>query len=367
MNEIQVDDRITAVLEQYNCNPRDYRVFQIGNGLINTTFKVITPNKSFILQKINQSVFSQPALVINNADKINQFLAIEKQRNCYSLQLVPQLKSVSDKSYVEYQSADSNEVEVWRALKLIDNTITLESVNNDIVAEKTAAAFAAFNNALSQFDAAKLDDVIPDFHNLNLRMKQLKEAIAENKLARAEGVQSLIDYCFSQTKFINKISDLVIELPLRVTHNDTKINNLLFDAQSMEPVAVIDLDTCMSGFLMNDFGDMVRTCCSNIAEDDGDVSKMVLCKNIFKGLAKGYIKNIGQKMTDLERHSLVYGARLLPFICAVRFLTDYIKGDVYFSVKHPEHNQQRAANQFHLYSLLTKSKSELSQAIESVA
>jgi choline kinase len=364
MIELQKDNRFESILPQYGYPPKSCKIYKIGNGLINCTYKVISHDKSFILQKINHHVFSKPKQVIDNANKINQHLLEQQKQNNYPLQLIPQINNNdSTESYVCYQALGSTEVETWRALRMITNTKTIESVNSISLAEKVAEAFAIFSKSLNSFDANSLNIVIPNFHNLKIRLKQLKIATKQDKIGRKESVKHLINFCFEQNNFVADIADFSQKLPVRVTHNDTKISNLLFDSKGLNPVAVIDLDTCMPGFLMNDFGDMVRTCCSNLAEDAIDLENMHIRTDIFAALAKGYIQSIGEELTDLERRSLILGAQLLPFICGVRFLTDYLNGDVYFSIKHQQHNQQRAANQLHFYALLAQSKEELSEYI----
>lgn len=350
---------LAPILANYNYSPVDCQVVPIGNGLINQTYKVTSKKRSFILQRINRHVFSNPKQVIENADKLNQFLAEMKDSDKYDLSLVPQLKTIAGKSFVTHRPADSSESEFWRGLTLIDNTITIESIDNKYQAEQAAGAFAHFSRTLVGFDANKLHSVIPNFHNLNFRLQQLKDAVARNPFGRVNQVNELIKYCEEQIEFVIEVSKLIQRLPVRVTHNDTKISNLLFDSDSLNPIAVIDLDTCMPGFLMNDFGDMVRTCCSNLSEDSSELSQMIVRFDIFEGLVNGYVETFGDEMTKVERKSLVVGAQLLSFINGVRFLTDYINGDIYFGTSYAKQNWNRAANQLSLFHLLKENRQRL--------
>jgi Phosphotransferase enzyme family. len=166
----------------------------------------------------------------------------------------------------------------------------VESVDTPNQAKQVAASFGQFTAALSEFPAEKLDEVIPRFHDLSFRLEQLSNAVRLDKQQRLQDCKSLVDFCLEQTTFINKVAKIVRQLPVQVTHNDTKINNLLFCSESKAPIAVIDLDTCMPGFIMNDFGDMVRTCCSNLPEDGTDLESMKVRLDIFAALAEGYIQ-----------------------------------------------------------------------------
>ena len=162
------------------------------------------------------------------------------------------------------------------------------------------------------------------------------------------------------------MADLIKTLPVKVTHNDTKINNLLFSSNTHQAIAVIDLDTCMPGFLMHDFGDMVRTCCSNLPEDSTALDQMTIRLDIFSALAKGYISTLDKHISEIEKGSLLIGALLIPFMMAVRFLTDYIDGDNYFHIKHQEHNLERAKNQMQLFKLLSQQREQLDDIIANI-
>ena len=175
----------------------------------------------------------------------------------------------------------------------------------------------------------------------------------------------MVNFCFDQVNFIKKVAEFVAVLPVQVTHNDTKINNLLFNSESKKPIAVIDLDTCMPGFIMHDFGDMVRTCCSTLPEDGVELKDMQIRMDIFEALAASYIESFAGKITQLERESLIIGAQLLPFMIGIRFLTDYIDGDNYFHTNHATHNLERAKNQLHFFQLLHAAEDELTNLVNS--
>lgn len=351
---------LLEVLNYYDFSPLDYQITTLGNGLINDTFLIKSEQTSFVLQRINDFVFKQPDLVCKNADLINQHLQIKQQQGKYPLSTIRQLRNKYNDCLLDLPSG------YWRAITYIPDSYSIEAVETPQQAEKAATAFAQFNSALWDFPSANLAEIIPGFHDLTLRLKQLQCAIRADKVKRKANCQDAIDICHAQNEFIVEVDNLISTLPQKVSHNDTKINNLLFSIETHQAIAVIDLDTCMPGFLMHDFGDMVRTCCSNLPEDSTDLTQMIVRKDIFQALAKGYVLTLSKHMSKVEKDSLLIGALLIPFIMALRFLTDYLDGDNYFYVKHKRHNLERAENQLQLFTLLKQQRKELNEIIENV-
>lgn len=351
---------LDTVVEHYQLSSLNYSALPLGNGLINDTYLITSAKKPFVLQRINGHVFQKPWQVTKNADLINQHLSAKKVRGQYPLATIDQLPCTNNTSLLQLESG------YWRAIEFIPNSYSIDAVETPEQAEKAARAFAKFNAALSDFPAQNLAEIIPNFHDLGYRLQQLTDATTTNKAERKMHCQDIITCCFTQQDFINEVADLVTKLPVRVTHNDTKINNLLFDTKSHQAIAVIDLDTCMPGYLMHDFGDMVRTCCANLPEDDHEIEKMQIRLDIFKALAKGYISTLNGTISKSETESLIVGALMIPFMMAVRFLTDYLDGDRYFHVQHSQHNLARAKNQLQLFKLLMKQRQQLSDIVHNV-
>ncbi|WP_448568071.1 phosphotransferase enzyme family protein [Thalassotalea ganghwensis] len=349
---------LSSVLANYNCCIDDCSVSPLGKGLINTTYLVSCPTNKLVLQKINHHVFTKPDDVVNNAKLIAKHLQKKYQQGAYALIPLEQVANQNQQLLTEQQG-------YWRVLAYIKNCRTHEFVETAKQAEQVAAAFAQFTNALGDFDPQKLNIIIKDFHRLDFRLEQLKSAIQVNFDGRLSSCQQLVDFCLAQRAFIAEVADLEASLPLRVTHNDTKINNLLFSASTNEPVAVIDLDTCMPGLVMHDFGDMVRTCCSNLPEDGKQIERMKIRTDILSALAKGYISELKDTLTEQEQSSLVVGALLLPYMIGIRFLTDYLNGDSYFKTNYAEHNFVRANNQLQMYKLLEQMRTKITQNINS--
>lgn len=364
MNKTIIEDELQltldSVLTHFQRSSPGYSISSLGNGLINHTYLVKAGNKPFVLQRINEHVFRQPWLVTRNADLINQHLIMKKQLGNYPLATISQLTNTKNDTLLQLDSG------YWRAIEFIPCSYSVDAVTTTQQAESVANAFAEFNAALSDFPAQKLSEIIPDFHHLAHRLQQLTEAINTDKVKRKSHCQPLIDYCFEQQSFIKEVADLIKTLPVKVTHNDTKINNLLFSSSTHQAIAVIDLDTCMPGFLMHDFGDMVRTCCSNLPEDSPALDQMTIRLDIFSALAKGYISTLDKHISEIEKGSLLVGALLIPFMMAVRFLTDYLDGDNYFHIKHQEHNLERAKNQMQLFKLLSQQREQLDDIIANI-
>jgi Ser/Thr protein kinase RdoA (MazF antagonist) len=356
MTKVVDNETLNQVLMNYRCSIDNSTVSPLGNGLINNTYLVRNINANFVLQRINKHVFKKPKDVIDNAELVNKHLLAKKQNNLYSLSPIWQVSTVN-----EQQMVIDTDNEYWRAIQYIPNCFTVEEVETPEQAKQVGSAFAQFTASLSDFTATSLVETIPDFHNLSKRMKNLESVIKADSQGRLASCQALVDFCFSAQAFIDEVEELTQQLPIQVTHNDTKINNLLFCAKSNQPLAVIDLDTCMPGYLMHDFGDMVRTCCSNLPEDDTDLASMTVRFDIYTALSQGYIEAFDDKMSELEQQSLAIGAQLLPFMIGVRFLTDYLDGDNYFHVDHENHNLDRARNQLNLYRLLHKDREKLKE------
>ncbi|MCO4798621.1 MAG: aminoglycoside phosphotransferase family protein [Colwelliaceae bacterium] len=357
MSNVVDKKSLNEVLAFYHCSLNNSTVSPLGNGLINQTYLVRSINNNFVLQRINDHVFKQPEQVINNAELINNHLKNKQDQNQYPLEPMWQITSNNDSPMVKTTEG------FWRAIKFIPNCYTVEAVETSEQAEQVATAFGQFTSALSDFPTSQLKEIIPDFHNLDFRLGQLKKAVVDDPKNRLSQCQQLVDFCFEQNDFIKRVADLVASLPVQVTHNDTKINNLLFNSETHKPIAVIDLDTCMPGFIMHDFGDMVRTCCSNLAEDATDLENMHIRMDIFESLAKAYTKSFNGKISELEQESLIIGAQLLPFMIGIRFLTDYIDGDNYFHTNHDLHNLERAQNQLHLFKLLNSTQHQLAKSV----
>ena len=349
---VSLHSDIDTVLNNYDYDFAEVEIVVLGNGHINNTYKLTTPDCEFVLQQINHDVFPKTAELSSNAQKINLHLQRQKNSGNYPL-AVPQ--QILNKSGETFSKVGDN---FWRLMEFISNSYTLEEVESPKQAALVANAFAEFSCTLSDFPVEELAVIIEGFHDISFRMRQLNEAIEIDLRGRLSGCRNLVNFCLAQQGFIDQVVNISQKLPLHVTHNDTKINNLLFTEGGI-PCAVIDLDTCMPGLLMHDFGDMVRACCSNLAEDDSNIDDMEIKLDIFEALIQSYQNAFGNNISALEKDSLIVGAKLLPFSLGTRFLTDYLNGDSYFQVSREKHNLDRAHNQIQLFTLLCEAEPEL--------
>jgi len=324
-------------------NPESTQLSTISSGHINSTWLLTHFDQRFIVQKLNTHVFKHPAQLVSNAQLIEQHLNTKQQQNNYPLDIVKHINTCNN----EYLTMLNEEP--YRVLNFIEHSYSEDVVKNPAQAHQAALAFGTFASALHDFDTATLHTVIDDFHNLTMRFEQLNTAMTNSNKSRLNRCKNDIEYCLSQLHLVSELKTIAQHLPVRVCHNDTKINNMLYCSKTHKAKAVIDLDTCMPGFLLYDFGDMVRTFCSAEAEDSTNLDKVIIRKEIFEALVKGYLAPLKSIMSKKEQASLLLGAKIMPLMLSVRFLTDYLNNDIYFKTAYPEHNLVRTQNQLALY------------------
>ncbi|BBN80573.1 aminoglycoside phosphotransferase [Pseudoalteromonas sp. A25] len=324
----------------------------IGNGHINTTMLLKDGEQAVVVQKLNTDVFPKPEHLVENARAIEQHLAEKANNGEYTLNIIKHLPTVENDYLVNLEGG------VWRALEFIGGSYSEDVVDSVDKAQTAANAFGLFAKALDDFEAKQLHHVIPDFHNLAKRIEAFEQVLAEDPHGRASECAQVIAFCQSQFSLADELHNTCKEIPLRPCHNDTKINNMLFCSKTNQSKAVIDMDTCMPGYWLFDFGDMVRTFCSPEAEDSLNLDNVIVRENIFCAIVKGYVEPLAEILTEQEKQSFLLGAKVMPFMIGLRFLTDYLDGDNYFATHRAQHNLQRARNQFKLYQdVLAKEES----------
>ena len=334
-----------------------------GNGHINDTFLLVTANKRYILQRINNSVFPNPREVMQNIEKVTTHISekAESDKERATLTVV----KTNDGDIVFEDSIGS----YWRIYDFVEGTVARERVEcaNDFYI--CAEAFGRFQGYLADFPAEELFEGIKDFHNTPKRYENLMKAVEADKCGRAESVKAEIEFAIARKDFCSTLENARKEgtLPLRVTHNDTKLNNILFDAEDGHAVCVIDLDTVMPGYSVNDFGDSIRFGANTAAEDEVDLSKVSLDIELFKTYAEGFIKGCGGRLTKKEIELLPVGAIMMTLECGMRFLTDYLDGDVYFKTHRDGHNLDRARDQFALVADMEKKLDVMNAVVNSIA
>ena len=335
-----------------------------GNGHINDTY-IVHSQPNYILQRINKNVFTNPPAVMENIQGVTEFLrkkiiAEGGNPDRETLNLIP---TVDGKSY--YLHTDG---EYYRVYKFIERAVSYDIVENPMQLYHAARAFGKFQNMLADYPAEKLHETIVDFHNTPARYEQFKTALAKNASGRAKNAGPGIDFVLAREKDASIVVDALADgsIPLRVTHNDTKLNNVLLDEVTGEGVCVIDLDTVMPGSLLYDYGDALRFGGSSGAEDEPDLSKIWFDVEKFTAFTKGFIEVL-PSITEKELRLLPFSIKLMTLECGSRFLADYINGDVYFKTHYPEHNLIRARTQFKLVKEIEDKMDELNAIVTEIA
>ena len=359
--------KIDEAIEAFGIKGRLLTKQPYGNGYINDTFLLTyqLPNgerKRYILQRMNHSIFKKPEELMENVAGVTEYLrqVIVKQGGNPDRETLNVIKTRNGKNY--YTDSMGN---FWRMFLFIEQTICLEQVKSPEDFYDSAVAFGNFQRMLAEYPAQTLHETIPDFHNTVVRFQNLKKAIKEDRMGRVDLAQKEIAFALEREKDTSVLTDLLREgkLPLRVTHNDTKLNNILFDAETKKALCIIDLDTVMQGLSHYDFGDSIRFGASTGAEDERDLDKVELDLSLFEAFAKGYLEGCSGSLTDKEIEMLPMGAKLMTYECGIRFLTDYLEGDVYFKVHREGHNLDRTRTQFKLVADMEKKWVKMSAII----
>lgn len=349
-----LEETLRCVCEIFGIPGTMFKYEQETMGNINTTYRVTFQHedgtfKSYVVQKVNMYVFRKPRQIMSNIDLVTTYI---KQKNAEA--------GITDtRTFMHFYHTHNGKRQnfyvdedhsFWRISKYIEDSMTYEVCDSLFALEEAGRAFGRFQNNLSDFDAQKLYETIPDFHNTKKRMMDFMRHVVEDSCDRCDSVTPEIEYLVSVQKKATELSDMLDrgELPLRVTHNDTKINNVLFDKETESALVVIDLDTVMPGLVAHDFGDAVRFAANTAAEDEKDTSKVSFDLSKFTAFSRGFIPEVRDALTENEVNTLALGAFTMTVELATRFLDDYITGDNYFKTRYPGHNLVRAKSQIAL-------------------
>lgn len=340
---------INKILEQFDLKGNIKDIRPLGNGHINDTCLVTTCCEKYTFQRINTDIFKNPDELMDNLFAVTEYL----KKNYPDELTINYVRTKDGKKY--YKCEDG----CYRLSVYIDNVIALDSARSADDFYESAVAFGDFQKKLAGFPADTLNETIKDFHNTAWRIQNLKDAAKADKVGRLDGVMAEYEFCLAREKDI----DTGITLPLRVTHNDTKLNNVLLDEKTGKGVCVIDLDTVMPGLSINDFGDAIRFGASTAAEDEKDLDKVHFSLELFEAYVKGYKEGVGDALTEDEVKLLPHGAIMMTYECGARFLTDYLDGDNYFKTSYPEHNLVRARTQFKLVYEMEQNLDKMNEII----
>jgi hypothetical protein len=325
----------------------DIKAYSLGH--INDTYTVSYRQKNglmkrYILQRINTNIFREPELLMENIENVTTFLrlkitAVGGNPNRETLNLI---KTIDGKTYYK-----TKEGEYWRSYIFIEGARTYQVVENLKHFYHAGKALGKFEQMLKDFPAEKLHETIPDFHNTPKRFQALIRAVEEDKFNRAKDVRDEIEFVIARASDMSVLVELLMEgkLPLRVTHSDTKFNNIMIDDETGEGVCIVDLDTIMPGLSLYDFGDSIRSGANPAEEDEKDLSKVCLDLKLFENFTQGFLEGVNKSLTKLELEYLPFSAMLMTLECGSRFLTDHLNGDIYFKIHRENHNLDRARTQ----------------------
>ena len=339
------------IVNNFKIEGKVLEIVPFGTGHINRTFLIRTDEKDYLLQRINDDVFKDVEGLMENVVGICEHLKKKKEDSRGYMTII---NTINDKPYIRVKG------DYWRVYERIPNTIGLDMPESDEDFKQSAVGIGMFINDLADFDATKLNETIHDFHNTVDRYKKFHEVLKKDPVGRAKTCQKEIDFVLKHEYEASKLLDM--GLPLKVTHNDTKLNNVLLDIDTRKAICVIDLDTVMPGYIAYDFGDSIRFGASTALEDERDLSKVSMDINLYRIFTEGFLSAY-TNISDLEKESLPWGAKLMTLECGVRFLTDYIDGDNYFATNCLDHNLVRARTQFKLVEDMERKFEEMERIV----
>lgn len=341
-----------------------------GSGHINDTYAVTMDQSGvpvrYIFQRINHQVFKDPVGLMENVERVTRHIhhKLEEmnapQASRRALSVVPTRDGRS-----VYRDPAGN---YWRVYLFVENAATYDVIETPEQAYQAARAFGEFQKYLVDLPGGRLNETIPDFHNTPKRYHAFAEALARDVAGRAADAQAEIAFVQAREAMTHVLVDLHRQkkIPERVTHNDTKLNNVMLDNETNKGICVIDLDTVMPGLVLYDFGDLVRTSTSPAAEDERDLSKVEMQMPMFEALARGYVESAGDFLTQAELDYLAFSGKLITFEIGLRFLTDYLQGDVYFKVHREGHNLDRCRTQFRLVQCIEEQEEAMNALVRSL-
>ena len=355
-------ENLKAIVLKFNIEDKVTEVKPLGEGLINDTFKVYADgyeNPRYVLQRINNAIFQDVEMLQDNIEKVTNHIRkklIAKNECDINRKVLNFIRTKDDKKY--YFDGEK----YWRLMVFINDSVTYQAVTPEY-SYTAGLAFGEFQSMLSDIDD-NLGETIPSFHNIELRLAQLKEAVEKDAVGRAKEVRYYIDEIEKRAEEMCLGEQLHREgkLPKRICHCDTKVNNMLFDKEG-NVLCVIDLDTVMPSFIFSDFGDFLRSAANTGAEDDKNLDNIDFNMEIFEAFAKGYLEGTKSFLLPVEKENLPYAAKLFPYMQTVRFLADYINGDTYYKIQYLEHNLVRTKAQWKLFECAERKEPEMRAVI----
>jgi hypothetical protein len=360
---------ITSIVKHFHICGHLTEVRPLAHGHINDTY-VLTNKKDrhiirYILQRINHAVFKDPPLLMRNIIRVTEHIrsrmqSVDPDRASRQLVVIE-----SDDGTGFHKDANGN---FWRVYNFIEGAVTYDTVKSAELAYEAARMFGWFQKMLIDLPGPPLYETICDFHNTPRRLQTFQQILKEDACNRAKNAKAEIDFLFANAGFCDVLLNLIDKgrIPLRITHNDAKVNNVMLDKTTKKGVCVIDLDTVMPGLSLSDFGDMVRTTTTSADEDERDLSKVVMNLPMFETLVRGFAEQTKNFLTSSEKKHLAFAAKLIVFEQFVRFLTDYLAGDIYYKIHREGHNLDRTRTQMKLVQSIIKQEDVMNEVVERV-
>ena len=344
MQSTPEDKNLLQVIEVFGFETPSVEIIPISNGLINSTYKVSNNKSSILLQKLNHKVFAAPREIVQNYNKIYSFL---KKENNYFL---PEPVKTVDRNLC-FSDADGN---CWRAFVFINDTHTPETPQHTEDAYDASFCFGNFTRHLAGFDSADLKIIIPQFHDLAFRYQQFTEAVTNDRVGRRERIKNEIDVLIKKNKLVDFYRHIITGpgFKLRVMHHDAKISNILFDNKTNKVVCPVDLDTTQAGYYFSDLGDMIRSMACSHPENSIEFSQLSIRADFYTSIIDAYLSALQDELTTEEIKNIHYTGLLMIYMQTLRFMTDYLNGDIYYRIDYPEQNFDRARNQLILLQSL---------------
>ncbi len=334
---------------------------KFGPGHINETYLIVTNQPHlYILQNVNTRIFTDPEGLMENIRRVTEHLRKKDPDPRHVLRLVP---TTEGSLYIL-----TAERQLWRVYEYITGGVSMDAAQTADDFRQSAVAFGAFQCDLADFPAAELKETIPRFHDTPNRYRNLRQAMRENRSGRLDRVGAEIAFLAEREEKAGTLTQMIRsgELPLRVTHNDTKLNNVMLDEKTREPMCIMDLDTVMPGLVAYDFGDSIRFGASTAVEDEPDPDKVHLDMGLYRAYADGFLSACGSRLTEAEVDSLPLGAWTMTVENAVRFLSDYLDGDTYYHTDYPDHNLVRTRTQIRLAAEMEAKADDMLQIVRTL-
>ncbi|MBR1810835.1 MAG: aminoglycoside phosphotransferase family protein [Clostridia bacterium] len=344
--------KISQIAEQFSIAGTCIEASIVKSGHINSTYKAVFrqqtgAQRAYLIQKINSRVFPDPDRLMHNIALVTAHLRekILREGGDANRETLTFLQAQDGKYYFRDENGEN-----WRICYFIDDTYSCDYVKNSKIFLNSGASFGIFQRRLADLPGSALYETIPDFHDTEKRFAALQAAIDENRAGRIDTCRNEITFALARQQDCGVLVSMIRQrkLPLRVTHNDTKLNNILFDNKTNQGICIVDLDTVMPGLALYDFGDSIRFGANTAAEDEPDITKVSLNIDLYQAYTEGYLSTAGQSLTETEAALLPFSSKLMTYECGIRFLTDYLNGDAYFKTAYAEHNLVRCRAQLAL-------------------